>query len=56
MHILSYVPTAQGSPQSLAIKKTLSEDAIAFVGGWSQNPLLSNSSPDQDVTVAGKIC
>lgn len=33
---LPYNPTTQGSPQSLAIKKTLSEDATAFVGGWGQ--------------------
>lgn len=54
--LLPYIPTTQGSPQSLAIKKTLSEDITAFVGGWGQNPLLSNSSPAQDVTVAGETC
>lgn len=26
------------------------------MGGWGQNPLLSNSSPDQDVTAAGETC
>jgi len=54
--LLPYILLTQGSPQRLATKKTLSEDAIAFVGGWGHNPLLSNSSPNQDVTAAGETC
>lgn len=49
-------PTSQGSSQGHAVKKTLSEDIAAFVRGWGQNPLLSNSSPTQDVTAAGETC
>lgn len=54
--LLPYVPAIHGSLQSPAMKKNLPEDATAFVRGWGQNPLLSNSSPDQDVTAAGETC
>lgn len=54
--LLPYIPITRGSPQSLANKKTLLEEAAAFVGGWGQNPLMSNSSVDQDVTAAGETC
>ncbi|RMC00637.1 hypothetical protein DUI87_23254 [Hirundo rustica rustica] len=52
--LLPYVSAIQGSPQSSVMRKNLSEAASAFVRG--QNPLLSNSSPDQDVTAAGGTC
>lgn len=54
--LLPYVPAIQGIPQSPVMKKNLSEDATAFVRGCGQNPLLSSSSPDQDVTAAGETC
>lgn len=54
--LLPYIPTTHSSPQSLANKKTLLEDAAAFVGGWGRNPLMSNSNVDHDVTVAGETC
>lgn len=54
--LLPSVPATQGSPQSPVMKKNLSEDARAFGRGQGQNPLLSNSSPAQDVTAAGQTC